>query len=99
MAKPASKGGAAGKGEAASETVEWIVTARRDTGEIVKVEHVDEESGERKEFPLSEYLASFGPQAYGPAPQEAYAGYWYQPYGYDPYAQAYGPYGYDPYAC
>ena len=87
-AKPPTKEAAP---ETAGEAVEYVFTFHKHTGQIMKVEEVDPESGERKEVPTPPY--------------QGYEGYAYDPYalyttgyevcGYDPYS-GYG-YGYDPY--
>ena len=95
MAKPTRKSAAPSETPQETETVEWIVTAKRDTGEVVKVERVDEETGERHELTAADYLAAYGMDPSADPYLAAWSAYYGDPYqagAVDPYSggQAYG---------
>lgn len=56
---------------AADDSEEWIFTANRSTGEVVKVECVEPATGERRELSLDEYSALWAAVQQGAEAQAA----------------------------
>jgi hypothetical protein len=72
---------------AAEDNEEWIYTTSRSTGEVVKVERIVAETGERCELSLDEYAALWATIQQGAEAQAAEyaasAAQGYDPYGYE----------------
>jgi hypothetical protein len=62
---------AAAETGAADDSEEWIFTANRSTGEVVKVERVEPATGERRELSLDEYGALWAAVQQGAEAQAA----------------------------
>jgi hypothetical protein len=63
--------GAVAETGAANDSEEWIFTANRSTGEVVKVERVEAATGERRELSLDEYGALWAAVQQGAEAQAA----------------------------
>jgi hypothetical protein len=84
---PAPETAVAETAAAADDSEEWVFTANRSTGEVVKVERVEAATGERRELSLDEYSALWAAVQQGAEAQAAdylaSVGQTNYPYGYE----------------